>query len=56
MVMYIGFQFGIFYSQEYSPGYQKTDPKVEVWHLVVYHYSPMGGIMGKLRHITTLQI
>ena len=30
VVLYIGFQFGTFYSQEYSPGYQNTDPKVEV--------------------------
>ena len=32
-----------FYSQEYSP-------KVELQHLVAYHYSPVGGHMGKLRH------
>ena len=30
VVLYIGFQFGTFYSQEYSLGYQNTDPKVEV--------------------------
>ena len=30
VVLYIGFQFGTFYSQEYSPGYQNMDPKVEV--------------------------
>ena len=55
MVLYIGFQFGTFYSQEYSPGYQNTDPKVEVQRLVAYHYSPVGGHMGQLRCITTLQ-
>ena len=51
----IGFQFGTFYSQEYSLRYQNTDPKVEVHRLVAYHYSPVGGHMGKLRRITTLQ-
>ena len=55
VVLYIGFQFGTFYSQEYSLGYQNTDPKVEVPRLVAYHYSPVGGHMGQLRHITTLQ-
>ena len=40
VVLYIGLQFGTFYSQEYSPGYQNMDPKVEVWCLVAYHYSP----------------
>ena len=30
VVFYIAFQFSTFYSQEYSPGYQNTDPKVEV--------------------------
>ena len=34
VVLYIGFQFGTFYSQEYSPGYRNMDPKVEVQHLV----------------------
>ena len=43
VVLYIGFQFGTFYSQEYSPGYQNTDPKVEVRRLVAYHYSSVGG-------------
>ena len=52
MVLYIGFQFGTFYSQEYLPGYHNTDPKVEVGCLVAYHYSPVGGPMVKLRHIT----
>ena len=46
VVLYIGFQFGTFYSQEYSPGYQNTDPKVEVPCLVAYHYSPVGCPMG----------
>ena len=55
VVLYIGFQFGTFYSQEYSLGYQNTDPKVEVRCLVAYHYSPVGGNMGQLRRITTLQ-
>ena len=55
VVLYIGFQFGTFYSQEYSLGYQNTDPKVEVWHPVAYHYSPMGGHMGQLSRITSLQ-
>ena len=55
VVLYIGFQFGTFYSQEYSLGYQNRDPKVEVRCLVAYHYSPMGGHMGQLRRITTLQ-
>ena len=41
VVLYIGFQFGTSYSQEYSPGYQNTDPKVEVQRLVAYHYSPV---------------
>ena len=50
VVMYIGFQFGTFYSQEYSLG-----PKAEVRRLVAYHYSPVGGHMGQLRHIATLQ-
>ena len=54
VVLYIGFQFGTFYSQEYSLRYQNTDPKVEVRCLVAYHYSPEGGHMGQLRHITTL--
>ena len=54
VVLYIGFQFGTFYSQEYSPGYQNMDPKVEV-RLVAYHYSSVGGHMGQLRRITTLQ-
>ena len=53
--LYIGFQFGTFYSQEYSPRYQNTDFKVEVRRLVAYHYSPMGVHMGQLRRITTLQ-
>ena len=30
VVLYIGFQFGTFYSQKYSLEYQNTDPKVEV--------------------------
>ena len=55
MVFYIGLQFGTFYSQEYSPGYQNMDPKVEVQCLVAYHYSPVGGHMSQLRHITILQ-
>ena len=55
VVLYIGFQFGHFYSQEYSLGYQNTDPKVEVRRLVAYHYSPVGGHMGQLSRITTLQ-
>ena len=55
VVLYIGFQFGTFYSQEYSLGYQNTDPKVEVRRLVAYHYSPVGGHMDQLRRITTLQ-
>ena len=29
-VLYISFQLGSFYSQEYSPEYKNTDPKVEV--------------------------
>ena len=33
----------------------KQDPKVEVQRLVAYHYSPVGGHMGQLRCITTLQ-
>ena len=37
--LYIGFQFGTFYSQEYSHGYQNTGPKVEVRLLVAYNYS-----------------
>ena len=41
VVLYIGFQFGSFYSREYSSGYQNRDPKVEVQCLVAYHYSPM---------------
>ena len=53
--LYIGFQFGTFYSQEYSLGYQNTDPKVEVRCLVTYHYSSVGGHVGQLRRITTLQ-
>ena len=36
-------------------GYQNTDPKVEVQCLVAYHYSPVGGHMGQLSRITTLQ-
>ena len=32
-----------------------TDPKVEVRRLVAYHYSPVGGHMGQLSRITTLQ-
>ena len=56
VVLYIGFQFGTFYSQEYSLRYQNTDPKVEVRCLVAYHYSPVGGHMGQLRRITTLQV
>ena len=55
VVLYIGFQFGTFYSQEYSPGCQNTDSKVEVQRLVAYHYSPVGGHMGQLSRITTLQ-
>ena len=55
VVLYIGFQFGTFYSQEYLLGYQNTDPKVEVRHLVAYHYSPVGGHMGQFRRLTTLQ-
>ena len=55
MVLYIGFQFGTFYSQEYSPGFQNTDPKVEVRCLVAYHCSLVGGHMGQLRRITTVQ-
>ena len=55
VVLCIGFQFGTFYSQEYSPGYQNMDSKVEIQSLVAYHYSPVGGHMGQLRHITTLQ-
>ena len=55
VVLYIGFQFGTFYSQEYTLGYQNTDPKVEVRCLVASHYSPVGGHMGQLRRITTLQ-
>ena len=56
VVLYIGFQFGTFYSQEcYSLGYQNTDPKVEVRCPVAYHYSPAGGHMGQLRRITILQ-
>ena len=55
VVLYIGFQFGTFYSQEYSLGYQNTDSKVEVRRLVAYHYSPVGGHKGQLRCITTLQ-
>ena len=55
VVLYIGFQFGTFYIQEYSLGYQNTDPNVEVRCLVAYYYSAVGGHMGKLRHITTLQ-
>ena len=27
VVLYIGFQFGTFYSQEYSPRYQNTGPQ-----------------------------
>ena len=48
VVLYIGFQFSTFYSQEYSLGYQNTDPKVEVRRLVAHHYSPVGGHMGQL--------
>ena len=33
----------------------KHSRKVEVQHLVAYHYSPVGGHMGQLRRITTLQ-
>ena len=55
VVLYIGFQFGTFYSQEYSPRYQNTDHKVEVQCLVAYHYSLVGGHMGQLRCVTTLQ-
>ena len=55
VALYIGFQFGTFYSREYSLGYQNMDPKVELWRLVAYHYSPVGGHMGQLRCITTLQ-
>ena len=51
VVLYIGFQFSTFYSQEYSRGYQNTDPKVEVRCLVAYHYSPVGDHMGQLRGI-----
>ena len=47
--------FPVEYSQEYSPTYLNMDSNVEVWCLVAYHYSPVGGHMGKLRHITTLQ-
>ena len=54
VVLYIGFQFGTFYSQEYSLRYQNTDPKVEVQRLVAYHYSSVGGHMGQLSRITTL--
>ena len=43
VVLYIGFQFGTFYSHEYSPRYQNRNPKVEVQSPVAYHYSPMGG-------------
>ena len=55
VVLYIDFQFGTFYSQEYSPRYQNTEPKVEARRLVAYHYSYVGGHMGQLRRITTLQ-
>ena len=55
VVLYIVFQFGTFYGQEYSLGYQNRDPKVEVPSLVAYHYSPVGGHMGQLRGIATLQ-
>ena len=44
--LYIGFQLGTFYSQEYSPGTKTLDPKVEVRCLVAYHYSPVGGHNG----------
>ena len=33
------------------PGYQNTDPKVELQRLVAYHYNPVGGHMGKFKHI-----
>ena len=33
----------------------KHGPQVEVRRLVAYHYSPMGGHMGQIRRITTLQ-
>ena len=36
-------------------GYQNMDSKVVVRRLVAYHYSPVGGHMGQLRRITTLQ-
>ena len=48
VVLYITFQFSTFYSQEYLPRYPNTDPKVEVRHLVAYHYSPVGGYMVNL--------
>ena len=42
VVLYIGFQFGTFYSQEYSFGTKTRDPKVEVQRLIAYYYSPVG--------------
>ena len=38
VVLYIVFKFGTLYSQEYSHGYQNTDPKVKVRCMVAYHY------------------
>ena len=46
VVLYIGFQFGTFYSQEYSLGYQNTDPKVEVWAPGSLPLQPCGRSYG----------
>ena len=32
----------------FTGGYQNTEPKDEVQHLVAYHYSPVGGHTGQL--------
>ena len=53
VLLYIGFQFDTSTAKN-SPRYQNMDHKVEVWRLVAYHCSPVGGHMGQLRHIITL--
>ena len=53
VVLYIGFQLGTFYSQEYSLGYQSTDPKVEVQCPGSLPIQPCGRSHCKFRHIIT---
>ena len=55
VVLYIVSSLILSTAKNIHPGTKTRTPRLKYGCLVTYHYSPVGGHMGQLRHITTLQ-